>query len=505
MDKEGGNVSQKGGVEVNFRGRTVALIVAVSVFLSSSLTALVVADGGLLDQLRSGAIMTGGFSSAGTDDFDKHADKLKYAYALIKKNYVRKVTDQQLIDGAIEGMVNSLGDPYSTYMDPQQANQFKADLKSSFTGIGAEVTMKNGRVTIVSPIKGSPAEKAGLRPEDQVLKVNGESLEGLSLNEAVSKIRGPKGTKAVLEIARPGTRDVLHITVVRDEISLKTVEAEMLEGKIGRITIAQFSEKTADDFAAGLASLESKGMKGLVIDVRGNPGGLLPVVLDICDQLIPAGKTVLMTEDKAGNRNTYTTKKLKAPKSYPIVVLIDKGSASASEILAAALKEAGGYTLVGETSFGKGTVQSAEDFPDGSNLKLTMAKWLTPKGNWIDQRGGSKGIKPDVTVQMPDYVHAFPPMPSQTLKRDDTSVDVKNMQIVLDALGFNPGRKDGYFDERTETALKEFQRTKGLPETGQLDEKTAGQLQDAFIALLKDPGKDLQLQAAIAVLKKQMR
>nr|WP_232345520.1 S41 family peptidase [Paenactinomyces guangxiensis] len=470
-------------------------------------TALMVGNGGLLDRLTAGseALLSGSFSSgSGTQGFDEHAAKLKKAFSLIKSNYVHNVSDEQLIDGAIQGMVTSLGDPYSAYMDPKQANQFKEDLQSSFTGIGAEVTMKNGRLTIVSPFKGSPAEKAGIRPEDQVIKVNGESLEGMDLNKAVSKIRGPKGTKAKLEIVRPGVRDILRITVVRDEIPLNTVAAEMLPDQIGRITLSQFSEKTADDFAKELKKLEQQGMKGLVIDVRDNPGGLLPVVLEMLDQLVPGKKTVLMTEDKAGNRVKYNSKLEKA-KPYPITVLINKGSASASEILAAALKESGGYPLVGETSFGKGTVQSAEDFEDGSNLKLTMAKWLTPKGNWIDQKGGTKGIKPDFPVKAPDYEHALPPDPVKPLKKDDNSVEVKNMQIILDALGFHPGRKDGYFDGRTELAVKAFQKTKNLPVNGQLNKATANQLRESFIKLLQDPKNDVQLQVAVQVLKKKIK
>jgi carboxyl-terminal processing protease len=222
------------------------------------------------------------------------------------------------------------------------------------------------------------------------------------------------------------------------------------------------------------------------------------------DEFVPNKKVVLMTEDKAGKRTEYRSKLEKA-KTYPITVLIDKGSASASEIMAAALKEAGGYPLIGETSFGKGTVQSVVDFVDGSNIKITIRKWLTPNGNWIDQHGGSKGIKPDITVQLPDYVRATPPQPVKPLVRDNTSVDVKNMQIILAALGFNPGRTDGYYDDRTELAVKEFQKTKNLPVTGKFDSATADQLRDSFIGLLKDPKSDVQLQAAIQVLKKNIK
>ncbi|KFZ39545.1 MULTISPECIES: S41 family peptidase [Thermoactinomyces] len=483
---------------MNFKGRTVAIITVVTMIFSSLLTVLVVGDGGLIDQLESGTL----FSFDRSQSFETHEGKLKQAYQTITSSYLHKVNEEQLIDGAIKGMIESLGDPYSAYMSPKEAAQFEEDLQSSFTGIGAEVTLTNGQVTIIAPIKDSPAEKAGLRAGDQVLKVNGQSLEGMDIQEAVSKIRGPKGSKAQLLISRPGVSEPLNITVVRDEISLQTVEATMLPDKIGRITLTQFSENTAEDFAKELKKLEDQGINGLVIDVRGNPGGLLQSVLEICDQLVPGKKRVLMTEDKSGSRTEYHSKQ-ETKKPYPITVLIDKGSASASEILAAALKESGGYPLVGETTFGKGTVQTTKSFDDGSNLKLTIAKWLTPEGNWIDQHGGTKGIKPDVPVKKPAYANVLPPQPDAPLKKDDNSTEVKNMQLILDALGYHPGRTDGYFDGSTEQAVKSFQKKEGIPETGQLDEVSSDKLRQAFINFLRDPKNDVTLQVAVELLKKK--
>lgn len=483
---------------MNFKGRTVAIITVVTMIFSSLLTVLVVGDGGLIDQLESGTL----FSFDRSQSFETHEGKLKQAYQTITSSYLHKVNEEQLIDGAIKGMIESLGDPYSAYMSPKEAVQFEEDLQSSFTGIGAEVTLTNGQVTIIAPIKDSPAEKAGLRAGDQVLKVNGQSLEGMDIQEAVSKIRGPKGSKAQLLISRPGVSEPLNITVVRDEISLQTVEATMLPDKIGRITLTQFSENTAEDFAKELKKLEDQGINGLVIDVRGNPGGLLQSVLEICDQLVPGKKRVLMTEDKSGSRTEYHSKQ-ETKKPYPITVLIDKGSASASEILAAALKESGGYPLVGETTFGKGTVQTTKSFDDGSNLKLTIAKWLTPEGNWIDQHGGTKGIKPDVPVKKPAYANVLPPQPDAPLKKDDNSTEVKNMQLILDALGYHPGRTDGYFDGSTEQAVKSFQKKEGIPETGQLDEVSSDKLRQAFINFLRDPKNDVTLLVAVELLKKK--
>ncbi|GGE04597.1 carboxy-terminal processing protease CtpB [Marinithermofilum abyssi] len=484
------------------RGRTAALLVVLSVVLSSVTTAMVVGNGGLLSIVTgSSPLLTGALPPAeDAQGLEDNMDKLKQAYALIKGRYIHGVSDQKLVDGAIHGMVEALDDPYSAYMDKKTAEQFHSTLESSFQGIGAEVTLKNGRVTIVSPFKDSPAEKAGLRPDDQIIKVNGKSLEGMSLNEAVSKIKGPKGSKAHLQVVRPGHDSIMKITVIRDEIPIETVRSKMLEGKVGKIEITQFSTDTAKDFEKALNKLEDQGMKGLVIDVRGNPGGLLPSVLKISEQLVPHKKTIMMTEDKAGNRLKYQSK-LEGKKPYPIVVVTDKGSASASEILAAALKESGGYPVVGQQSFGKGTVQTAEDFADGSNIKLTMAKWLTPKGNWIHK----KGVTPDVKVKLPDYYKATPPQAEKPLKRDMASDDVRNLQLVLDAIGFRTDRKDGYFSAQTETAVKAFQKTNNLPVTGVVDKKTAMKLQEKFLSTLRKPESDLQLRVAIETLKKNMK
>lgn len=475
-----------------FRGKTVAVLLVVTVFVSSFLTYSI---DGFIDYMTSQELSK-------TKEFD--TKKIEQAYALIKKRYIHKTNDQQLLDGAIKGMVEALKDPYSTYMDKKQSQQFMSDLESTFSGIGAEVTMRNGMLTIVSPIKDSPAEKAGLKPNDQILKVNGESTENLTLNQAIEKIRGPKGTKVTLEILRPGEKNTFTVTVVRDEIKQETIEAKRFPGKIGYIKISQFSEGTSKDFFQQLDKLENEGIKGLVIDVRGNPGGLLDSVQEISEQLIPEGKPIMMMEERGKKREVFYGK-ADQKKPYPIAVLIDKGSASASEILAAALKEAGGAILVGEKSFGKGTVQTAVDFDDGSNIKLTMAKWLTPNGNWIDQNGGTKGIQPNIKVNYPDYVSVIPPQPKQTFKRDMNSEQIRRMQIILDALGYSPGRKDGYFDEDTETALISFQKAKGLSPSGKLTKETATVLSDTFFKFLRDPDQDIQLQVAISNLINQSK
>ncbi len=440
-----------------------------------------------------------GWLSGASPSLDEDGlNKLVRTYRLIKEHYVLPVDDETLLEGAIQGMVESLEDPHSTYMDQDAAAHFQESLESSFEGIGAQVIMQNNRVTILAPIKGSPAEKAGLRVNDQILEVNGVSLEGMTLMEAVSNIRGPKGSKAELLIARPGLDEPLKITVIRDEIPLETVYAETL-GEYGYIQITQFSMNTAKRFQEEVQRLVEAGVQGLVIDVRGNPGGLLDSVVEIANRLLPAQAVIVQVEDKHGQRDA-TVATSSEQLELPMVVLVDEGSASASEILAAALQESAGVPVVGTPTFGKGTVQNTMSLRDGSELKLTVAKWLTPNGNWIHQTG----VQPDHLVQQPDYFNAVPVNPSETLKRDMNSLEVKNLQMVLEAVGFAPGRVDGYFDERTEQAVKSFQRLNGLAPNGVVDGETAVKLNEALLARTEDKEKDIQLQAALKILQKQV-
>lgn len=478
------------------RGRTALLLVIISIATTAFVTIAIVGDGLWVKQENVFSSLTSAVDSQ-DKDVASEFKKLEETYRLLQDNYVHEVDEEALIDGAIRGMVESLDDPYSEYMDQKSAEHFLSQLESSFEGIGAEVTMQDDKVTIIAPIEGSPAERAGLSTNDQILSVDGEDLHGLSLTEAVSKIRGPKGTEVELEVLRSGSAKPQIITVKRDEIPLKTVDATMLEGNIGKIRISNFAEKTAEDFAEQLNQLENDGMQGLIIDVRANPGGYLKAVEDIGNQLVPNGEPILWTEDRHGNKSVVKSK-MDGEKTYPIVVLIDRGSASASEILAAALQEAGGYTVVGEPSFGKGTVQTTKDFSDHSNLKYTIAKWLTPEQNWIHE----KGVQPDIEVKHPDYYEAIPPSVGEQWKRDDNSEQVRGAQLILIGLGYDVEREDGYFSAETEQAVRQFQRDHNLKETGTINEETASALQEKLIELIRDPAADVMIQKAVSELKK---
>lgn len=424
--------------------------------------------------------------------------KVVNAFGIIQENYVEEVEDNQLIEGAIQGMLTSLEDPYSVYMDQETMEQFNEQIESSFEGIGAEVSMMDGSVTIVAPIKDSPAEKAGLRPNDQVLSVDGESVDGLSLQEAVNEIRGEKGSKVTLEIRRPGVENPLDIEITRDSIPLETVyvDTKEVDGEtIGILELTSFSESTASDFEKELNKLEEQGISGLVIDVRGNPGGLLPAIQEILKTFVPKDTPYMQTEDPTGKKTKYFSK-LNSAKEYPVVTLINEGSASASEILAASLNEAMDYEVVGETSFGKGTVQQTVSMGDGSTIKITRFKWLTPEANSIHE----VGVEPTIEQKMPDYYYTNPVQIEDTVAFNQTDNQIENIQIMLEGLGYKPGRTDGYFNKDTEKAVESFQSDQELEVTGEVDQHTAEVLQTEIVEKIRDGEDDLQLDKAIEVL-----
>ncbi|RDU37616.1 peptidase S41 [Neobacillus piezotolerans] len=427
-------------------------------------------------------------------------DKVEQAYELIVSQYVEKVEREELVEGAIQGMLASLDDPYSVYMDKETARQFNESLESTFEGIGAEVGMEDGKIVIVSPFKNSPAEKAGLKPHDRILKVNGKSVEGLDLIQVTVKIRGKKGTIVRLEVERKNVKEPITVEVKRDQIPIETVFSKVknVNGKlIGVIEITSFAEETATDFKKQLKALEDNDITGLAIDVRGNPGGLLLSVEEILREFVDGDKPFVQIEKRNGKRDKYFST-LKKGKPYPVAVLVDKGSASASEILAGALAEAKGYPLVGEKTFGKGTVQQAMPMGDGSNIKLTLFKWLTPDGNWIHR----KGIMPDVEVIQPGIFGTHPVQVDGALEADMNNEQVKNAQVILEGLGYSPGRTDGYFSTGTVRSVKAFQQHSGLQPTGKIDGKTAAALDEARLTETKKDKNDLQLRTALRLLAK---
>jgi carboxyl-terminal processing protease len=330
------------------------------------------------------------------EDFDQIVDKLTFLEMLVDNYYLEGVDPKVYADGIYKGFISSLNDPYSTYYT---AEEYKALMESSsgvYHGIGATVSqnVKTGVITIVKPFKTGPAYEAGLLPGDIIYMVEGEEVTGVDLTEVVSKMKGEEGTKVRISILREGETKPMEFTITRRQIEVPTIDYQMLEDNIGYIEISEFDEITVSQFKEAVDKLEAKGMKGLVIDVRNNPGGLLEAVCKMLDRLLPKGLLVY-TEDKYGNRveeKAEDSQKLKVP----LAVIINGNSASASEIFAGAVQDYGIGTIVGTTSFGKGIVQKVIPLTDGTAVKLTISKYFTPKGRNIH----GTGITPDVEVEL---------------------------------------------------------------------------------------------------------
>ncbi|RJQ66032.1 MAG: S41 family peptidase [Desulfobacteraceae bacterium] len=312
---------------------------------------------------------------------------------IVEKDYVDEVTPKKLIEDAIQGMVSSL-DPHSSLLTPDALKELQIDTQGEFTGIGIHVTMRDNLVTVISPIEGTPAYNAGIKAGDKIIKVDGKPTDNLT--EAVKLMRGPKGTEVTITILREGEPKPVDFKLVRDLIPINSVKATLLQPGYGYVWVTHFRENTADDLVAALEQMEKSdpGLKGLVLDLRDNPGGVLEQAIRISDIFIDEG--VIMTSKGRLKRHTrvYNATKNGKPRTYPVVVLINGGSASASEIVAGALQDSKRALIVGTTSFGKGSVQAIENLRDGYALKLTIARYYTPSGRSIQ----AKGVEPDIAV-----------------------------------------------------------------------------------------------------------
>lgn len=325
-------------------------------------------------------------------------DSVEKVYDLLKTNYDGKLDATKLQDGLKSGLATATGDPYTMYFSKDDAKKFNDQLNGSFTGIGAELGQDEaGNIIIVSPIDGFPASKAGLRPQDAIVSINGTSTSGMTIDKAVSLIRGKKDTKVTLRVLRNKSDD-LSFTIVRDDITIPSVKWELLDGKVGHITVSQFSEDTTALMNQAALDLKDKGAKSILLDLRGNPGGLLASAVDMANLWLPKGKTVVQEKRGGVVANTFTASGGGLFTGMPTAVLIDAGSASASEIVAGALRDNNAATLYGEKSYGKGSVQEIRDLPNGTEIKITVARWYRPNGQNIDK----KGIKPDHEVKMTD-------------------------------------------------------------------------------------------------------
>ncbi len=334
------------------------------------------------------------------DDVD--LDTFWNVWSLLEEKYPfedKEPNTEDKVYGAIRGLTSSYNDPYTTFFEPADAKIFNEDVGGSFSGVGMEVGARDGFLTVIAPLKDSPAESAGVRAGDIILAIDGETAAEMYLDEAVQHIRGKKGTDVVLNVAREGELDALDITITRDIIIVPTIDTEIINDDIFKINLYSFSANVTKDFTKAIEEFAESESKKLIIDVRNNPGGFLEAVIDISSFFIPQGKVVLI-EDFGGEQEemTYRSKgfPLLAGKDFDVVILMDGGSASASEILAGALSENNVATLVGAKTFGKGSVQEVVDLPNKSSVKITIARWLTPKGNSIQ----GNGLIPDHEVEL---------------------------------------------------------------------------------------------------------
>lgn len=317
---------------------------------------------------------------------------------LVERNYVEEVDSEKLTDSAIDGMLKTL-DPYSAYLSPERYRELEIGTSGEFGGVGMEVTVEEDVLTVIAPIEGTPAEKAGIKPRDQILAIEGKSTEGMDVQEAVKLLRGPKGSPVKITIKREGEAAPREVTLVRDKIVVKSVKAELLDNNIGYIRLTQFQDHTAQELRAAIEQLTAqngKDLSGLVLDLRNNPGGLLSEAIDVVDEFIDNGLIVSVKGRAADQTREYYATKKGSFQTFPLVVIVNEGSASASEVVAEALQDSHRATILGTKTFGKGSVQTIIKLEDGSGLKLTTAKFYAPSGRSINE----VGVTPDVTVEI---------------------------------------------------------------------------------------------------------
>ncbi len=322
---------------------------------------------------------------------------------LLAKNYIDKTAldPQKLFYGSISGMVAAIGDPYTVFLPPQEQKSTTEELSGSFDGVGIELGFnKDKRMVVMAPLDGTPAQKAGIKPLDMIVKINDKDTNGMSLPDAVSLIRGVKGTKVNLTTYRDGDSDTKVYSLTRDTIIVKSVDLSYKQTSTGKqiavIKLSRFGERTNDEWTQAVDDITAKNPSGVILDVRNNPGGFLEGAVFIASEFLDGGDVVL-SENNEGLKSPYRVNRVGRLLTIPMDVLINKGSASAAEIVSGALQDRKRAKLVGEKSFGKGTIQETQDLPGGTGLHITVAKWLTPNGRWVNE---TQGFDPDVAVDM---------------------------------------------------------------------------------------------------------
>lgn len=424
------------------------------------------------------------------DDYSKPAR----IEELIEKNYYIDYNEEDLKEGASRGMVESLGDPYSSYLSKEQVKEFQQALENEYVGIGVQIESTVDYTFVTRVFENTPAMKAGVEVGDIFSTVNGESVVGLNAFEISNKVRGEEGTSVKLTFIRPGFDEEVEFDIVRASYSLASIEHKMLEGNVGYIKIIDFTSDIYKKVDEAYNDLESQGMTSLIIDVRDNGGGYLNQVVAITDMFVDTSKPIYQEKKRDGEAEHVYGKSPK--KDIEVAVLINGNSASASELLAAALNEINGSELIGTKTFGKGTAQTALPIGDGSQLKVTFAQWLTPDGNWIHE----VGISPTIELDLNEEHKYRRVLVNEVIGYDTVSDQVRNMQRILNVIGYEV-REDGYYDKVTESVISDFQSKNNLEVTGSIDSSTASVLNVKLEEYLDDYKNDNQIMRALEELK----
>jgi len=342
------------------------------------------------------AVAISGIELQKKDDFYREIELFSYALSAIKSEYVEEPKAKDLIYGALKGMLGSL-DAHSQFLDPDAYNELRVDTEGKFGGLGIEISIRDGIITVITPLEDTPAWREGIEAGDLIVKIDGEVTRNFSLMDAVKKLRGKPGTTVDVTVLREGEKKLLDFTITREIIKIKDIkEVKVIEDGIGYIRLAEFGENTPGDLAKALAKLKEDGAESLILDLRNNPGGLLNIAVKVAEQFLEAGKVVVTIKGRHAVQNLEFKSKAPNPHlDWPIVVLVNKGSASGSEIVAGAFQDNHRAIILGTKTFGKGSVQTVIPLSDGSALRVTTSKYLTPSGRYIH----GEGIEPDVVIE----------------------------------------------------------------------------------------------------------
>jgi carboxyl-terminal processing protease len=320
---------------------------------------------------------------------------------LIKDNYVQDIDTKKLVYGAASGMVHVL-DPFSQFLEPDAHKEMRSETEGEFGGLGIRIAVRDGVLTVITPLPGTPAYKQGILPGDRIIKIDGDSTQDIQIEQAVKKLRGAPGSKVIITIARDGEKDLKDYTLLRELIKVESIKSKMLTEEIGYVRLTEFQQRSAVDFDAALKALQDKGMKSVVVDLRNNPGGLLNVAVDICRLFVGGNKLIVYTEGRRQPRQEFHADSSAPYVNLPMVMLVNHGSASGSEIFAGCMQDYHRAVILGSETFGKGSVQSVIPLADGSGLRLTTAKYYTPSGRTFhrDEKTGKGGITPDIIIDV---------------------------------------------------------------------------------------------------------